>query len=146
MKMQDGLQKAQLATEDNLGDHAGHHPHCTHEETEPLETWLGTALRSWSAGPSSSSRPSAPQDSFTGYRTPPATNDEWPALRASRSLSVSPEATGPHDLGAAFQKQHSRVFCSPSSPRQHGVAWPPSQQAVYLPQFILLWSRSGSGW
>lgn len=48
-------------------------------------------------------------------------------------LYLSLKATGPHELRAAFQKQHFRMLCSPSSPRQHGAAWPPGQQALLSP-------------
>lgn len=55
--------------------------------------------------------------------------------RNSRPLVpyLSGKAIGLHDLGAAFQKQHFRMFWSPSSLRLHGVAWLPEQQAFLSP-------------
>lgn len=46
---------------------------------------------------------------------------------------LSGKAIGLHYLGAAVQKQHSRMFWSPSSLRLQGAAWLPGQQAFLSP-------------
>lgn len=123
------------------------------EESEALKTQVGTTIRQQvrlqPGTAECSSRMCVPQNSFTGLQTLPKANH----VTMDKSLNLGPlvlylsaEPWGPHDLGAAFQKQHSRVLCSLSSLRDsteqpclpgHGHFGPPSsgQEAFFSPQW-----------
>lgn len=120
------------------------------EESEALKTQVGTTIRQrvrlQPGTAECSSRMCVPQNSFTGLQTLPKANH----VTMDKSLNLGPlvlylsaEPWGPHDLGAAFQKQHSRVLCSLSSLRDsteqpclpgHGHFGPPSSgQEAFFP-------------
>lgn len=137
-----------LATGDNLSDHVCHHPDFTREETEARRPRLAQLLggRASPVAPTveCSSRPSVPRDSSAECLLLPTADhmalESWNSGPLVPYLSA--EAKGPHDLGAASQKQHSRVLCSLSSLRQHRAAWPPHQQALLSPT---VWAGIGVG-
>lgn len=123
-----------------LGATQTHHPHLTRGSWSPRDpNWPSSQEAELGLKPRTvkcSSRPSVPQDSFTGcFLLPTASHMTLDGSWNSGVLVpyLSAEAKELRDLQAASQKPHSRMLCSPSNPRQQEAAWPPSQQALLSP-------------